>query len=242
MRSDSLLHIPLGPGQILTGTSEQFSHLAIYLQERTAAVPDPTRLVRLQLWDGQVVLARYADLQAFADALAVRAPALTRARHALASEIRPAGASVPFAFPVEADLITQTLNARGTTGGLRHPPPGEARPQDPTSLTISRSTQPYVAQVCTADTTSSWGWTPSGPLYWTQAGHILVAAVRIACTHRLLLAADQLLAVRWMRSATWDCYVPAPLLNAWHLYLAAHTATRRAPADHPTVHLSDATL
>ena len=55
-----MLHIPLGREQILTGTPEQFARLAIYLQECTAAVPDRTHLVRLQLWDGQVVPARYA--------------------------------------------------------------------------------------------------------------------------------------------------------------------------------------
>jgi hypothetical protein len=36
----------------------------------------------------------------------------------------------------------------------------------------------------------------------------------------LLLAADQLLALRWVRSPGWDCYLPAALLNAWHLALA----------------------
>jgi hypothetical protein len=222
-----MLHIPLGLGQIITGTPEQFSRLASYLQERTAAVADPMRLVRLQLWDGQVVLARYAELQAVARALAARAPAPTRARYMPARGAWPAITAVPCAFPAQVDLITQTLNARGTTGGLRHPASGEAQPQDPTSLAVSRSAQPYVAKVCTADTTSGWGWTPSGPLYWTQAGHILVAAVRIVLAHRLLLSADQLLAVRWMRSAAWNCYVPATLLNTWHLHLAGHTATRR---------------
>jgi hypothetical protein len=237
-----MLHLPLGPGQILTGTPEQFSRLAIYLQEHTAAAPDLTRRVRLQLWDGQVVLARYAELQAFAGALAARAPVPMRARYTPAHRVRPAIASVPFAFPAQADLVTQTLNARGTTGGLRHPAPGEARPQDATSPTVSRSAQPYVAQVCTADRQSAWGWTPTEPIYWTQASHILVAAVRIALAHQLLLAADQLLAVRWIRSATWDCYVPDTLLNAWHLHLAGHTATRRTLADHPTAHLPDAAL
>src|SRR4051812_3932232 len=52
------------------------------------------------------------------------------------------------------------------------------------------------------------------------AGHILVAAVRMALAHHLLLAATQLLAVRWVRSSGWDCYLPAALLNAWHLALA----------------------
>src|SRR5690349_300232 len=37
---------------------------------------------------------------------------------------------------------------------------------------------------------------------------------------RVRQAADQLLAVRWVRSSAWDCYLPAALLNAWHLLLA----------------------
>src|SRR4051812_11264778 len=55
---------------------------------------------------------------------------------------------------------------------------------------------------------------------------------RVPTSARLLLAADQLLALRWGRSSTWDCYLPAALLNAWHLALAnAERGTRaqRAP-------------
>jgi hypothetical protein len=53
--------------------------------------------------------------------------------------------------------------------------------------------------------------------------------VRIALAHHLLLAADQLLALRWVRSPGWDCYLPAALLNAWHLALAnAERGTRNA--------------
>jgi hypothetical protein len=73
----------------------------------------------------------------------------------------------------------------------------------------------------------------------TPAGHILVAAVRVALAHHLLLAADQLLAVRWVRSSSWDCYLPAALLNAWHLALAGILAPAPGPMDHPTVHLPD---
>jgi hypothetical protein len=59
---------------------------------------------------------------------------------------------------------------------------------------------------------------------------------------RLLLAAYQLLAVRWVRSSTWDCYLPAALLNAWHLALAGalpkyERGTRNAES--PTARLPD---
>jgi hypothetical protein len=78
-------------------------------------------------------------------------------------------------------------------------------------------------------------------VYTTQAGHILVAAVRIAVAHQLLLAADQLLAVRWLRSPGWDCYLPAALINAWALHLAGLLAGQRTSMEHATVRLPDPT-
>src|SRR4051794_5324044 len=45
------------------------------------------------------------------------------------------------------------------------------------------------------------------------------SAFRDPTSAHLLLAADQLLALRWVRSSGWDCYLPAALLNAWHLAL-----------------------
>jgi hypothetical protein len=231
-----MLRIPLGAGQAITGTPAQLTRLAAYLQAQTAAAPDPARLVRLQLWDGQVLVARYVELAALATALDARTRPPVRARYT--SPASQAAAAVPFAFPTEAEVVTQTLNARGTTGGLRFPTPAEVDPANPAAWVVSSSAQPYVAQVCTADPTSSWGWTPSGPLYWTPAGHILVAAVRIALAHHLLLAADQLLALRWVRSSTWDCYLPAALLNAWHLALANAEGGMRNAESH-TAHLPD---
>jgi hypothetical protein len=231
-----MLDIPLGSSQRITGTPTQLTRLATYLQAQTATAPDPARLVRLQLWDGQIVVARYGELGALAAALRARTRPPARARYT--SPASQAPAAVPFAFPAEAAVVTQTLNARGTTGGLRLPAVSEADPADPVAWAVSGSAQPYVAQVCTADPASSWGWTPGGPLYWTPAGHILVAAVRIALAHHLLLAADQLLAVRWVRSSAWDCYLPAALLNAWHLALAnAARGTRHAESR--TTRLSD---
>jgi hypothetical protein len=222
-----MFHIPLRAGHTLTGTSVQLARLAAYLQTQTAHAPDPARLVRLLLWDDQVVIACYGELAALAAALAaqtnrpIRARCVPRASHA--------AAAIPFAFPTAAEIVTQTLNARGTTGGLRFPTSTEADPADPAAWAVSDSAQPYVAQVCTADSASPSGWAPGGPLYWTPAGHILVAAVRIALAHHLLLAADQLLALRWVRSPGWDCYLPAALLNAWHLALAnAERGTRNA--------------
>jgi hypothetical protein len=221
------LHIPLGADRLLRGTPAQFARLAAYLQAQTAAAPDPTRLVRLQLWDGQVVVARYGELAALAAALRARTRPPARGRYTPPAS--QAAAAVAFAFPAEAAVVTQTLNARGTTGGLRFPTAAEVDPTDPAAWTVSPSAQPYVAQICTADSASLWGWTANGPLYWTPAGHILVAAVRIALAHHLLLAADQLLALRWVRSSAWDCYLPAALLNAWHLALAnAERRTRNA--------------
>src|SRR3954452_21315165 len=104
-----MLHIPLGVGQALTGTPAQFARLAAYLQAHTATAPDPVRLVRLQLWDGQVVVARYAELAALATALDARTRPPPRARYT-----PPAShaAAVSFAFPAEAEVVTQTLNAR----------------------------------------------------------------------------------------------------------------------------------
>jgi hypothetical protein len=235
-----MLRIPLGAGQMLTGTPAQLARLAAYLLAQIARAPDPARLVRLHLWDDQVLVARYAELAALAAALTARTPpagpgiprsAFRVPRSAARYTPAPsqATAAVPFAFPTEAEVVTQTLNARGTTGGLRFPTSTEADPTDPAAWAVSGSAQPYVAQVCTADSASLWGWTPGGPLYWTPASHILVAAVRIALAHHLLLAADQLLALRWVRSPGWDCYLPAALLNAWHLALAnAERGTRNA--------------
>ena len=232
-----MLSIPIRPGATITGTPEQFSRLAAYLQERTAAVPDPARLVRLQLWDGQVVVASYAALHTFAGALSAHTPSASmRARYTAPATVQ--AASLPFAFPAQVDLVTQTLNARGTTGGLRLPTPDEAHPADPASLHLSRTRQPYVAQICTADLAAPGGWATTEPIYSTEAGHILVAAVRIAIAHQLLLAADQILAVRWVRSPGWDCYLPAALINAWYLHLAGCLT---APADHATVRLSHPT-
>jgi hypothetical protein len=244
---------PLRHGQGITGTPAQFARLAAYLQVQTAAAPDPARLVRLQLWDGQVVVARYAELAALAAALAARTepagPGIPRSAFRgprSAARYTPpasqAAAAVPFAFPAEVEVVTQTLNARGTAGGLRFPTRAEADPTDPAAWAVSGSAQPYVAQVCTADPASPWGWTPSGPLYWTPAGHILVAAVRIALAHHLLLAADQLLVLRWVRSANWTSYVPAALLNAWHLALAgalANADRRTRNAESRTARLPD---
>jgi hypothetical protein len=233
-----MLLIPIRPGTAITGTPEQFARLAIYLRKRTTHAPDPARLVRLQLWDGQVVIASYAELHALADVIAARtATAPARARYTPPATINAAAGAVPFIFPAQVDLVTQTLNARGTTGGLRLPASAEAQPGNPASLYLSLAPQPYVAQVCTADLAVPGGWAASGPAYSAQAGHILVAAVRIAVAHQLLLAADQLLAVRWLRSTTWDCYLPAALINAWALHLAGHLAIR--PADHATVRLPD---
>jgi hypothetical protein len=237
-----MLSIPIRPGVTITGTPEQFTRLTRYLRERIAAAPDLARRVRLQLWDGQVVIASYAELQALAAALAARpSPAPTRARYAPPAVIQALAGAGSFAFPAEVDVVTQTLNARGTTGGLRPPAPGDAQPAHPVSLSVSIVPQPYVAQVCRADLAAPGGWTATEPVYIVQSGHILVAAVRIAVAHRLLLTADQLLAVRWARSPGWDCYLPAALLNAWYLHLAGHLALRRAPADHVTVRLPNPT-
>jgi hypothetical protein len=68
-----MLSIPIRPGTTITGTLEQFTRLASYLEERAANAPDPARLMRLQLWAGQVVIASYPDLHALAVALANRA-------------------------------------------------------------------------------------------------------------------------------------------------------------------------
>jgi hypothetical protein len=241
--------IPLRHGQAITGTPAQLAGLAAYLQAQTASAPDPARLVRLALWDGQVVIARYAELAALAAALTARTepagPGIPRsafrvprsaARYTLPAA--HAAAAVPFAFPVEVAVVTQTLNARGTTGGLRFPTAAEADPADPAAWAVSPSAQPYVAQICSADSASLSGWTPGGPLYWTPAGHILVAAVRIALAHHLLLAADQILAIRWVRSPAWDCYLPAALLNAWHLALA-NAARGTQHAESRTARLPD---
>jgi hypothetical protein len=231
-----MLRIPLGAGQMLTGTPAQLARFAAYLLAQIARAPDPARRVRLHLWDGQVLVARYAELAALATALDAWSSPPVRARYTPATS--QATAAVPFAFPTEAEVVTQTLNARGTTGGLRFPTSTEADPTDPAAWAVSGSAQPYVAQVCTADSASPSGWAPGGPLYWTPAGHILVAAVRIALAHHLLLAADQLLALRWVRSPGWDCYLPAALLNAWHLALAnAERGTRNAES--PTARLPD---
>ncbi|HMA35706.1 MAG TPA: hypothetical protein VKY74_14670 [Chloroflexia bacterium] len=234
-----MLSIPIRPGQTITGTPEQFARLAGYLWEHTAAAPDAARLVRLQLWNGQVVIAAYAELQALAAALTARAaPPPSRALYRAPA----AAGSVPFAFPPPAALVTQTLNARGTTGGLRLPAPGDAQPANPASLGVSQGGQPYIAQICIADRAAPEGWTATEPIYTAPAGHILVAAVRIAVAHRLLLAADQLLAVRWERSTAWDCYLPAALINAWALRLAGCLAMRRTSGDQTTVRLPDPTL
>src|SRR5690348_1571126 len=119
MRNDQMLRIPLGAGQALTGTPVQFARLAAYLQAQTATAPDPARLVRLQLWDGQVLVARYAGLAALATALDARTRPPARARYT--PPAYQAAAAVSFAFPTEAEVVTQTLNARGTTGGLHFP-------------------------------------------------------------------------------------------------------------------------
>jgi hypothetical protein len=262
-----MLCIPLGGGQMLTGTPAQLTRLATYLQAATATAPDPDRLVRLRLWDDQALCASYAELAALATALTTRSAPAAHARYHPppiiqlaaappsgepdASTVVPRSAfGVPpsaepvdlysaFRVPPSTDLVTQTLNARGTTGGLRFPTAAEATPADPAAWMVSGSAQPYVAQICTADSSSLWGWTPGGPLYWTPAGHILAAAVRIALAHHLLLAADQLLALRWVRSSGWDCYVPAALLNGWHVALAGVLARESSPPDHPTVRLPD---
>jgi hypothetical protein len=254
LRRKPMLCIPLGGGQMLTGTPAQLTRLAIYLQASTTTAPDPDRLVRLQLWDGEVAVARYGELAVLARALTARTAPPVRARYSAPPTIQGAAApALPgaggvaepadpysaFRVPPSTDLVTQTLNARGTTGGLRFPTAAEADPADPAAWPLSGSAQPYVAQVCTADPASSWGWTPGGPLYWTPAGHILVAAARIALAHHLLLTTDQLLAIRWVRSPSWDCYLPAVLLNAWHLTLAGALARAPSPADHPTARLSD---
>src|SRR3954451_19313845 len=75
-----MLHIPLGGGQTLTGTPAQFARLASYLQAHTATAPAPARLVRLQLWDAQVLVARYAALAALATALSAPSRPPLRAR------------------------------------------------------------------------------------------------------------------------------------------------------------------
>jgi hypothetical protein len=233
-----MLTIPIRPGTTITGTPEQFARLAGYLLKRTTHTPDPARLVRLTLWDGQVVIASYGELRAFAAALLARTPtAPWRARYTPPATVK--AAALPFAFPAQVDLVTQPLNARGTTGGLRLPAPDEAQPGNPASLHLSLAPQPYLAQICQVDLAAPGGWAATEPVYTAQAGHILVAAVRIALTHRLLLAADQLLAVRWVRSSDWDCYLPAALINAWTLHLAGLLAARRGAIDNPTVCLSE---
>src|SRR3954451_24554406 len=100
-----MLHIPLGGGQTLTGTPAQFARLAAYLQAQTATAPDPARLVRLQLWDGQVLLARYGELAALAAALTAQTRPPARARYTPPAS--QAAVAVAFAFPAEAEVVTQ---------------------------------------------------------------------------------------------------------------------------------------
>jgi len=237
-----MLSIPIRPNTTITGTPEQFARLAIYLQDRTAPAANATRLVRLHLWDSQVVIVSYAELRAFVDALTVRIPAApARARYTIAPTVLAVAGAMPRAFLAQAEVVTQTLNARSTTGGLRAPAPDEAQPANPVSLPLSVTRQPYVAQVCTAGLAAPGGWAVTEPVYSAQAGHILVAAVRLAVAHQLLLAADQLLAVRWVRSPGWDCYLPAALINAWALHLAGVLAGHSTAPEHATTRLPDLT-
>lgn len=110
---------------------------------------------------------------------------------------------------------------------------------------VSTAAQRYLGQICRADLPSPWGWTPVEPLYRIEAGHILVAGVLIALHYELPLLDDQLLALRWERSATCDCYLPADLINHWVVLVGHHM--RQAQADptqypHPTIDLSLAPL
>jgi hypothetical protein len=235
-----MLNIPLADGKTLHGTPEQFRRLAAYLQQKADAAPQVHRRAQVQLWDGQSIIGTYADLGILAGRFAALADPAPRARYTapVALPAYTAG-GIAFTLPGRVEPVTQTLNARGTTGGLRLPGLEEAQPAKPTALQVNRVAQPYLAQVCVADLTSLWGWTTQEPIYTAQAGHVLIAAVLITIQHRLLLTEDQILAVRWQRSPQWDCYLPATLLNSWSLLVAHHLqATRQSNSDHATVNLN----
>ena len=233
-----MLKVPLEEGKTLTGTPEQFRRLAVYLQQQINQAPNPQRRAQVHIWDGQTIVGSYTDLGVLATRFAVLADPPARARYEVPAAHAYAAGAVPFTLPGRAEPITQTLNARGTTGGLRLPDPQDAQPANPAALHLSRVSQPYVAQVCFADLQSSWHWTPRDPVYAAQASHILVAAVLIAIQHHLLLTEDQMLAIRWQRSPKWDCYLPAPLLNGWSLLVAHHLETIQQHAEHATINLN----
>lgn len=234
-----MLKVPLEEGKTLTGTPEQFRRLAVYIQQQVAQAPNPQRRAQVHIWDGQTIIGSYADLGVLAIRFAILADPPARARYQAPPAVQAyAAGAIPFTLPGRAEPVTQTLNARGSTGGLRLPGPHDAQPANPAAQHLSRVSQPYVAQVCLADLQSSWRWTPQDPVYTAQAGHILVAAVLIAIQHHLLLTEDQILAIRWQRSPKWDCYLPATLLNGWSLLVAHHLETAQYQAEHPTINLN----
>jgi hypothetical protein len=234
-----MLKVPLDEGKTLTGTLDQFRRLAVYLHQQVAQAPNPRRRAQVHLWDDQMIIGSYADLEVLAARLSALAAPPARTRYPAPTTPRPyAAGAISFSLPGRSEPVTQTLNARGTTGGLRLPDPQDAQPADPAARHLSRVRQPYVAQICQADLQSPWHWTPRDPIYTAQAGHILVAAVLIAIQHHLLLTDEQMLAIRWQRSHTWDCYLPAPLLNSWSLLVAHHLEAAQQPMEHPTTNLN----
>lgn len=234
-----MLKIPLDNGKTLSGSEDQLHRLALYLQRHVAQAASLQRRANVQLWDDQVVSGTYADLGILAERLATLTSPPARARYtAIPTAYAYAPGAIPFTFPDQREPITQTLNARGNTGGLRLPGPDEAQPANPGVLHLSQVGQPYLAQICHTDLQSRWGWTPQDPVYEVQAGHILVAAVLITLQHQLLLTEDQILAIRWQRSPQWDCYLPAALLNSWSLLVAHHLGANQPPAEHETIRLS----
>jgi hypothetical protein len=234
-----MLKIPLEEGKTLTGTPEQFRRLAVYLQQQVAQASNPQRRAQVHIWDGQTIIGSYADLGVLAARFAVLADPPAHARYQV-STATPAYTAdpIPFSLPGRAEPVTQTLNARGTTGGLRLPDALDAQPANPAARHLSRVSQPYIAQICRADLQSSWLWTPCDPVYTAQAGHILIAAVLITIQHHLLLTDDQILAIRWQRSPKWDCYLPATLLNGWSLLVAHYLEAAQQQAEHPTINLN----
>src|SRR5690348_11328248 len=114
-----MLKIPLDEGKTLTGTPEQFRRLAVYLHQQVAQAPKPQRRAQVHLWDDQTIIGSYADLGVLAARLAALAAPPARARYPVPSTPRAYTASaISFTLPGRAEPVTQTLNARGTTGGL----------------------------------------------------------------------------------------------------------------------------
>ncbi len=205
------IRVPL-PDGVLTAQPTALRWLAQHIrQELRRLVPlsaeSATYQIRLPggrtLAGTPVVLLRLADR--IEHAAGIAGPTAQRARVAQRAEMRtytPPAATTTRLDPARSDTGTQRLPE--LTANL-------TADYDPTDPAAGPGPQlyPYLGCVWSPDATATDGWQATTAEVEIHARAISFAAVRLAATEAVELAADELLAVRWADAPAPTCFLTA---------------------------------